>query len=101
MKMMVIEHKRENNKLIVALEGRLDTTTSPQLEDFLKEQLGGETELVFDMEQLEYLSSAGLRVLLKTQKQMNTQGDMTICNVNEVIREIFEVTSFINILTIE
>lgn len=83
----------------VALEGRLDTTTAPELEAEL--QLEGITELVLDFEKLDYVSSAGLRVLLATQKVMNRQGSMLISNVNEGIMEIFEITGFVDILTIE
>ena len=85
----------------LALEGRLDTTTAPQLEAELKGALDGVTELSMDFEKLEYLSSAGLRVLLAVQKTMNRQGRMVIRHVNETIREVFEVTGFIDILTIE
>ena len=84
-----------------ALEGRLDTTTAPQLEAELKGALDGVTELSMDFEKLEYLSSAGLRVLLAVQKTMNRQGRMVIRHVNETIREVFEVTGFIDILTID
>ena len=85
----------------VALDGRLDTTTSPQLEEELKDALTGITELPFDLGKLEYISSAGLRVLLSAQKIMNKQGKMTVKNVSEEISEIFEVTGFSDILTIE
>ena len=91
----------EGAKLTLALEGRLDTTTAPQLEAEVKGTLGGVTELVLDFSQLEYLSSAGLRVLLAAQKVMNKQGSMVIRHVNETILEVFEVTGFIDILTIE
>ena len=84
-----------------ALEGRLDTTTAPQLEAELKGALDGVQELNLDFSKLEYISSAGLRVLLATQKVMNQQGKMVIRNVSEVIREIFDVTGFTDILTIE
>ena len=87
--------------LNLALEGRLDTTTAPQLEAELKASMDGVTELDMDFEKLEYLSSAGLRVLLAAQKVMNKQGRMTIHHVNETIHEVFEVTGFIDILTIE
>ena len=87
--------------LTYALEGRLDTTTAPQLEAELKDALGGVKELDMDFEKLEYISSAGLRVLLATQKIMNQQGKMVLKNVSDVINEIFEVTGFTDILTIE
>jgi len=91
----------EGTTLNLALEGRLDTTTAPQLEAELKGSLDGVTELNMDFEKLEYLSSAGLRVILAAQKTMNKQGKMVIRHVNETIREVFEVTGFIDILTIE
>ena len=87
--------------LTIALEGRLDTTTAPQLEAEIKGSISGVTELVLDFAKLEYLSSAGLRVLLAAQKVMNKQGKMVIRHVNETIQEVFEVTGFIDILTIE
>ena len=86
--------------LTIALEGRLDTTTAPQLEAELKSCLSGVEELVMDMEKLEYISSAGLRVL-PAQKQMAKQGSMKLVHVSESIMEIFEVTGFSDILTIE
>ncbi len=99
--MLNINKKVEDGKLTVALEGRLDTTTAPQLEEALKESLDGVTELVLDFEKLEYISSAGLRVLLSAQKIMARQGSMKLIHVSDLIREIFEVTGFIDILTIE
>ena len=98
---MTIQKNLHGGTLSVVLEGRLDTTTAPQLEAELKASLDGITELDLDFEKLEYLSSAGLRVLLAAQKTMNKQGTMVIHHVNETIREVFEVTGFIDILTIE
>ena len=98
---MNIMKTNEGTKLTLALEGRLDTTTAPQLEAEVKGALTGVTELVLDFSQLEYLSSAGLRVILAAQKLMNRQGKMVIRHVNETILEVFEVTGFIDILTIE
>ena len=98
---MTIEKKLNGTELAVAITGRLDTTTAPQLEAELKQNIGGVEKLVLDFAALEYLSSAGLRVLLSVQKVMNKQGEMVIRNVNETINEIFEVTGFIDILTIE
>ncbi|MBR3018580.1 MAG: STAS domain-containing protein [Clostridia bacterium] len=97
---MNIIKKQEGNTLTVTLEGRLDTVTSPQLEDELRTALNGVTELVFDLAGLDYISSAGLRVLLTAQKTMNRQGKMTICGVKPEIMEIFEVTGFVDILNI-
>lgn len=98
---MNIAKKLDGSKLEIALEGRLDTTTSPMLEAELKHSVSGITELVFDFEKLEYISSSGLRILLSAQKVMNKQGSMVIKNVNEVIMEVFEITGFVDILTIE
>ena len=99
--MLNIEKKTDGSSVNIALEGRLDTMTSPQLEETLKDSLDGVTSLVLDFEKLEYISSAGLRVLLSAQKIMNKQGEMKLIHVNEVINEIFEVTGFSDILTIE
>ena len=99
--MLRIENTTENNSLTYTLTGRLDTLTAPELELDLNGALDGVTELVFDLNDLDYLSSAGLRVLLTAQKRMNTQGAMRVRNVNETIREIFDVTGFSDILTIE
>ena len=98
---MTIQKALNGNKLDVALEGRLDTTTAPQLEAELKASLDGITELNLDFEKLEYLSSAGLRVLLAAQKVMNRQGSMTIRNVKPAVMDVFEVTGFSSILTVE
>ena len=98
---MNIIKTREGTCLTLALEGRLDTTTAPQLEAEVRETLTGVTKLVLDFSRLEYLSSAGLRVLLAAQKIMNKQGNMVIRHVNETIMEVFEVTGFSDILTIE
>ena len=91
----------KNKTLNIVLEGRLDTTTAPQLEAELKQSISDNERLIFDFTKLEYLSSAGLRVLLAAQKMMDKQGEMVICNVNDVIAEVFEVTGFSDILTIE
>ena len=98
---MNIQQEKNGNALTVALEGRLDTMTAPELEAALKEALDGVEELTFDLANLEYISSAGLRVLLSAQKTMNRQGSMTVKNANEIIMEIFDVTGFADILTIE
>lgn len=99
--MLNINKKLEDEKLYVALEGRLDTTTSPELEKELSESLPGVKELVLDLEKLEYISSAGLRVLLAAQKTMSKQGSMKLIHVSDLVKEIFEVTGFVDILTIE
>ena len=98
---MEIKKTLNGNELLVAVEGRLDTTTAPQLEENVRSRIDGMKSLVFDFEKLEYISSAGLRVLLAMQKIMNKQGSMTIRNVNETVMEVFEVTGFVDILTIE
>ncbi len=98
---MTIEQTKNGNALNLALEGRLDTMTAPQLEAALKEALPGVEALTFDFEKLEYISSAGLRVLLSAQKTMNKQGTMKVIHANEMIMEIFEVTGFADILNIE
>lgn len=99
--MLNITKQANNDTLCVALEGRLDTTTAPQLESELKSDLDGVKTLVLDLEALEYISSAGLRVLLSAQKIMAKQGEMKLIHVSETIMEIFEVTGFSDILTIE
>ena len=98
---MTITTNLENEKLTVELEGRLDTTTAPQLEAELKKSLDDVKELVFDITNLAYISSAGLRVLLTAQKVMNKQGKMTVKGASEAVMEIFEVTGFVDILNIE
>ena len=98
---MDIKKQLDGDKLGISLEGRLDTTTAPELEEALKKDIGDVKELVFDFEKLQYVSSAGLRVLLGTQKIMNKQGKMSIKNVNDTIMEVFEITGFVDILTIE
>lgn len=98
---MNITKKKENTTLTITLEGRLDTTTAPALESALNESLDGVESLILDLEALAYLSSAGLRVLLSAQKRMNKQGRMAVKNVNETVLEVFEVTGFTDILTIE
>ncbi len=97
---MTINKIANGTELTVALDGRLDTTTAPQLDDELKNALNGVTKLDFDLAKLEYISSAGLRVLLSAQKVMNKQGEMVVKNASEEIKEIFEVTGFVDILTI-
>ena len=99
--MLNINKTIENGKAVFTLGGRLDTVTAPKLEKELKGSLDGVSELVLDFAGLEYISSAGLRALLSAQKIMSCKGEMKIKNVNETIMEIFEVTGFSDILTIE
>lgn len=97
---MTIQKTIQNQTLTVMPEGRLDTVTAPQLEGELRSSLGGITELIFDLDKLVYISSAGLRVLLSAQKTMNKQGSMILQNVRPEIMEILEITGFADILTI-
>ena len=98
---MQINYNRENEKLTVAPEGRIDTLSAPELEKKLCEILDGVSELVLDMAKVEYVSSAGLRVILKTQKLMLSRGKMKLIGVNESVMEVFEITGFSDILIIE
>ena len=99
--MLNIEKTVGEGKALFTLEGRLDTATAPELEAALKESLDGVSELTLDLAQMDYISAAGLRVLLSAQKIMNRQGEMKLLHVQETIMEIFEVTGFSDILTIE
>jgi anti-sigma B factor antagonist len=99
--MLDIVKEAEGEKLTVKLVGRLDTTTAPDLDEEFKSSLGDVKDLVLDLKDLEYISSAGLRVLLSAQKEMNKKGSMVLTNVSEGVNEIFEVTGFVDILTIE
>ena len=98
---MTLAKFKSNEQLTVLLEGRLDTTTAPLFEEELRSYLDNIQCLVLDMEKLEYLSSAGLRVVLAAQKRMSKQGQMLLKHVPEIIMDIFEVTGFVDILTIE
>ena len=99
--MLNITKNVNGSDLKVILEGRLDTSTAPQLEAELNHALSGVTALKFDLAKLDYISSAGLRVLLSSQKTMNKQGSMVITNASAEVKEIFDVTGFSDILTIE
>ena len=98
---MTINKTANGSALNIAVEGRLETTTAPELEAIVKNELDGVTELTFDFSKLDYISSAGLRVLLAAQKKMNVQGSMKVTNANEIVSEIFDVTGFSDILTLE
>lgn len=98
---MTINKKEEGTALTLELVGRLDTTSAPQLEAELKKSIDGVSSLIMDFTELEYISSAGLRVLLSAQKVMNKQGKMLITGANESVLEVFEITGFSDILTIE
>ena len=99
--MLDIRKNQEGSRLEFVLDGRLDTITAPQLEEEIKASLDGITDLIFNFSGLTYVSSAGLRVLLSSQKTMNEKGRMVVKNVSEEIQEIFDVTGFSDILTIE
>lgn len=98
---MIIDKKIDQNKVILTIEGRLDTQTAPQLETAVDEVLQDCTELILDLKEVEYISSAGLRIILKAQKSMNKQGSLKLRNVNETVMEVFDITGFLDILTIE
>ena len=98
---MKITKTMNGTSLNVALEGRLDTTTAPELEQALKNDMDSATELTLDFGKLDYISSAGLRVLLSAHKAMTKKGGMKVVNVNEIVKEVFDVTGFADILDIE
>lgn len=98
---MEIEQKKDGASLALKLTGRLDTMTAPELDELLRTSLDGVEHLAIDLAGLEYLSSAGLRVLLYAQNRMDEQGDMKVRNVNDSIMEVFDITGFSEILTIE
>ena len=97
---MTINKISEGSKLTIVIEGRLDTNSSPKLEAELRQSVSGVTEFVFDFSGVEYISSAGLRVLLAAQKVMNRQGSMRLVGVSAEVMEVFEITGFADILTI-
>ena len=98
---MTIEIKKSAEEVVVEIAGRLDTTTAPALEKAINEDVGSTTNLVLDLKELEYISSAGLRVLLSAQKKMQQVGVMKVVNVCELVMEVFEMTGFADILNIE
>ena len=98
---MNITKNMNGTTLEIALEGRLDTITAPELDAELNKDMPGADSLVLDFSKLDYISSAGLRVLLSAHKAMSCKGGMKVANVNEIVREVFEVTGFADILTIE
>ena len=97
---MNINTKKEGSKLTIELEGRLDTVTSPQLDEVIQKEIDSVDEIILDLEKLEYMSSAGLRILLSTEKVMSKKDGMKVIHVNSDIMEIFEITGFSEILTI-
>ena len=98
---MTINKKQDGTALVIELEGRLDTMTAPQLEAELKEAMPDAESLILDFSKLDYISSAGLRALLSASKVMSAKGGMKVTHVNEIVREVFDVTGFSDILTIE
>ena len=98
---MTINKDLNGKTLTLQIVGRLETSTAPELEETIDASLSGVEELIMDMGELEYASSAGLRVILKAQKSMNAQGSMKVIHVNETIMEVFDITGFVDILTIE
>ena len=98
---MTISKELKGTELKIALEGRLDTTTAPDLESVIKDSVSGVTDLILDFEKLDYISSAGLRVLLSAHKTMSQQGSMKVVRPNESVKEIFDITGFSEILTVE
>ncbi len=98
---MEIRKEHQDGKLVVALAGRLDAMSAPELDMALQEELEGVKELVFDFADLVYIASAGLRTLLAAQKRMNKQGSMKLINVNPDVKEVLEMTGFIDFLTVE
>ena len=97
---MIINHEKTEDTLVISVSGRLDTVTAPELETFLLDNLNGVKKLIFNLKDMEYTSSAGLRIFLKAQKLMNNQGEMIIENVQADVMEVFEMTGFTDFLTI-
>ncbi|MBQ6172733.1 MAG: STAS domain-containing protein [Clostridia bacterium] len=97
---MTINGTKTGSALTIAIKGRLDTSTAPQLDTFISENIDGVTSITFDFTDLSYISSAGLRSLLSTHKKMIGKGEMTVTNVNDIVSEIFEITGFSDILNI-
>lgn len=97
---MKITKKEDGDNLVIALDGRLDTTTAPELEELLKGSLGDIKELIFDMANLEYISSAGLRVLLFAKKSLHNKSVIKIVSANDIVKEVFELTGFDNVIEV-
>ena len=98
---MKIQKTKNGSALTLGIEGRLETTTAPELESVVKSELEGITNLTFDFSRLDYISSAGLRVLLAAQKIMNHSGSMKVVGANDIVKEVFDITGFSDMLTIE
>lgn len=99
MALAIAKHRIDDN-LVITLEGRLDSTNSQELMDTISNSLQGVTDLVIDLEKLEYLSSAGLRVILSAQKTMNKQGSMTVRNASELVRSVFDITGMDSVINL-
>ncbi|MBQ7739838.1 MAG: STAS domain-containing protein [Eubacterium sp.] len=98
---MTIDKVQNGSSVILEVEGRLETTTAPELETVIKNELDGVSELTFDFSKLEYISSAGLRVILSAQKIMGGKGTLKVIGVNEIVKEVFDITGFSDIITVE
>ena len=98
---MTIQQTKDGETLTMAIEGRIDTLTAPELKTQIEGAIDGVMDLILDFSKVDYISSAGLRVLLSAQKTMNNQGSMKVIHVNDTVMEIFEVTGFVDVLTIE
>ena len=98
---MNIEKIKDSDKLTLKIEGRIDTKTAPEFDETVKSSLDGISSLIIDLKETAYISSAGLRVLLLVFKQMSAQGEMKLINVNEVVREVLDITGFLDILNVE
>ena len=99
MALTIAKHRIDDN-LVITLEGRLDSTNSQELMDTISNSLQGVTDLVIDLEKLEYMSSAGLRVMLSAQKMMNKQGKMTVRNVSELVKSVFAITGMDSVINL-
>ena len=98
---MKIEFTRDGDKLTAAISGRIDTNSAPEAEEQILNQLDGVKKLVLDFKEVDYISSAGLRILLLLHKQMLAEEGLTIININETVREVLEITGFLDILNVE
>ena len=98
---MTIDKEINGTTTTLSIGGRLDTSTAPELEAVINNDLNDTSDLIINLENLEYVSSAGLRVILKAQKIMNDKGNMKVINVNDMVMEVFDITGFADILTIE
>ena len=98
---MDVSIDKNGNETVIKVSGRVDATTAPELDNKVNECIEGVSKLIFDFKDMEYISSAGLRVILSAQKKMNTQGDMIVKNVSDDVMEVFEITGFLDFLKFE